>query len=225
LVAGTGGWALWNRPAAQRFPHSQAGHYAILGRALLDHEHSAKANKEALALFDKALALDPNSVPALLGYARVMVVHVTDGWAPRDEHPARLNQAEAAIERAIKLDPTHAGAHHLRGFLWRVRGDPDRSLAALQHTLTLDPGKSWTHAELGRTKIDVGRADEAINHIETAIRINPTEPRLFNWYYWAGMAAVHAGKSETALQWLLKWREPNQLYYRFCHALVGRGLR
>lgn len=207
-------WVLLTRTTAAPAPHEQAGHYAVLGRALMDREHTARANKEALVLFDKALALDPNSTLALLGYARVMLVDVTDGWAPREEHAARLNQAEAAIERAIKLDPKHARSYLLRGFLWRARGDPERALAAFQDALVLNPDYAWARAEAGRTKIDVGRADEAIQDIETAILLAPGEPRLFNWYYWLGMAAVHAGQSDTAMHWLLKGRQDDPLYYR-----------
>lgn len=215
VAACLGGWVLWKRLPAQAPPHLQAGHYVLQARAILDERHSAHANREAVTLFEKALALDPNSITALLGYARGMLVDVTDGWASSEERLLRFAQAETAIERAITLDPTHANAHFYRGFLWRARGDPDRALAAFEHSRALNPRNAWTYAELGRNKTDVGRAEEAIGDIETAVRLNPHEPRLFNWYYWAGMAAVHAEKSDIALQWFLKWREPNPLYERF----------
>lgn len=213
VVAG-GVWMVRTH-SAEPAPLGQAAHYAVLGRALLDREHTADANKEALRLFDKALSLDPNSMLALLGYARVMIVDVTDGWAPREEHAARLNQAEAAIERAIKLDPQHARAYLLRGFLWRARRVPERALLEFQRALALDSTSAWARAEAGRTKIDLGRAEEAINDIAAAIRLAPGEPRLFNWYYWAGMAAVHAGNSDVALRWFLEVHHENPLYYRF----------
>jgi DNA-binding winged helix-turn-helix (wHTH) protein/Tfp pilus assembly protein PilF len=211
-IAGVAVWAVW--AMKDNGPTARAAHYALLGQAILEREHTAGANTEAVALFDKALALDPNSVSALLGYARAMVVGVTDGWAPRREHAARFDQAEAAIDRAIRLDARHARAYHLLGLLLRARGEPERAIAALERALALDPGSAWAHALMGRSKIDVGRAEEAIADIRTAIRLSPNDPRLFNLYYWIGMAAVHAGKSETALEWLLKWREPNQLFDR-----------
>lgn len=214
LSVALGAWVFLARTTAAPAPHEQAGHYAVLGRALMDREHTARANKEALVLFDKALALDPNSTLALLGYARVMLVDVTDGWAPAEEHAARLNQAEAAIERAITLDPQHARSYLMRGFLWRARGDRDRALVAFQDALALDPNYAWAWAEAGRTKIDIGRADEAMQDIESAIRLAPSEPRLYNWYYWLGMAAVHAGRSDSAEHWLLKGRQDDPLYYR-----------
>jgi DNA-binding winged helix-turn-helix (wHTH) protein/tetratricopeptide (TPR) repeat protein len=229
VAVAIGAWVFWAPTPAEPAPHHRAAHYAVLGRAVLDREHTAAANKEALALFDKALALNPDSKLALLGYARVMIVDVTDGWAPPEERAARLDQAEAAIERAIKLDPKHAPAYLQRGFLWRARADPDRALAAFQHALALTPNDAWAHAEAARAKIDVGRAAEAVGDIQTAIRLASSEPRLFNWYYWLGMAAVHAGKSDIAVDWLLKGPKDNTLFYRFAtpwlavaYAEVGR---
>lgn len=228
-VAAAGLGIMLARTTAAPAPHEQAAHYAILGRALIDREHTADAAKQALVLFDKALALDPHSMLALLGYARVMIADVTDGWAPREEHAARLRQAEVAIDRAIALDPKHARAYMLRGFLWRARDNPDRALASFQHALTLEPGYAWARAEAGRTKIELGRAEDAIDDLEAAIRLAPSEPRLPNWYYWIGMAAVHAGKSDFALGWLAKIPRDRPLYYRLAtpwlalaHADSGR---
>jgi tetratricopeptide (TPR) repeat protein len=196
-------WSLQTPPA----PASTAAHYAILGRTILANERSAKANRDALALFAKALALDPDWVPALLGYAGVMIIEATGEWVPAEERPARLDQAEAATERALAREPANAYAHQLRGVLLRIRGLPDRAVAAFERSLTLNPGNAWTHAEFGRTKIELGRANEALTDIKTALQLHPSEAAIHVWYCWAGMAALHAGKNEEAVQWLLKARE------------------
>jgi DNA-binding winged helix-turn-helix (wHTH) protein/cytochrome c-type biogenesis protein CcmH/NrfG len=207
VAAGVAAWAL-RVPAVA----SNAAHYAILARAILDNERSAQANRDALTLYGKALALNPDWVPALLGYARVMIIEVGGAWVPLDERPARVDQAEAAIERAIKLDPTNAFAHQLRGVVLRMRGDLDRAVAAFERSLELNPSGPWTHAEFARTKIDLGRADEALADIETALRLHPSENAVHVWYCWAGMAALHAGRNEEAVQWLLKARDARPTY-------------
>jgi DNA-binding winged helix-turn-helix (wHTH) protein/cytochrome c-type biogenesis protein CcmH/NrfG len=195
--------------SAVRAPPSlatNAAHYAILGRAILDNERSPKANREALALFAKALAIDPDCVPALLGYARVMVVDVGDGWVPPHERLSRLDQAKAAAERAIRLDATNANAYHLLGGALRLRGDPEGAMAAFERALALNPDNPWTHAEIGRAKIELGRAEEALADISTALRMNPSEMAVHVWYWSAGLAAAHAGKYEEAAEWLTKAR-------------------
>src|SRR5262249_26163766 len=69
-------------------------------------------------------------------------------------------------------------------------------------------GLAWGHAMLGRARIDLGDAEEALADIERAITLDPSEPSLFIWTYWAGLAALHAGKDAAALEWLLKTRGP-----------------
>ena len=59
-----------------------ADHYAIMGRALWAGERDETITLEAMALFKKGLDLDPNSVPALQGYARAKISAVFAGWAP-----------------------------------------------------------------------------------------------------------------------------------------------
>jgi DNA-binding winged helix-turn-helix (wHTH) protein/Flp pilus assembly protein TadD len=208
IVAGAAGlWSLQTPSVA-----SSAAHYAILGRSVLANERSAKANREALALFGKALAADPDWVPALLGYASVMIIEVGGEWVSPEERPVRLDQAEAAIERALKREPASAYAHQLMGVLLRMRGDPDRAAAAFERSLVLSPNNAWTLAEFGRTKIELGRADEALADIEAALRLRPSEAAIHVWYCWAGMAALHAGRNEQAVRWLLKAREARSTY-------------
>ena len=177
-----------------------------MARAVLDGERSAKSNREALALLDKALAIDPDWVPALIGYTTVMLIDVGEGWVRPPERAARLDQAKAAVERAIKLDAANYLAHQALGDVLRMRGDPDGALAALERALALNPNAAWTHAIIGKAKADLGRAEEALGDIETALRINPSELAIHVWYWWAGFAAAHAAKYEVAAVWLEKAR-------------------
>jgi DNA-binding winged helix-turn-helix (wHTH) protein/TolB-like protein/Flp pilus assembly protein TadD len=190
----------------------EAGHFAILGRALLSNERDAQANKQALAMYERALALDPDWIPALLGYGRSIVDDVRNGWMSRDAQAAHLLEAERAIEHAIKLKPDLWGAHHLRGSLLRTKDEPDQAVAAFEYALALNPLSAQSHAELGRTMIDVGRAEETLGHVETAIKLSPTDPFLYIWCFWAGQAALHLGDDETAARWLVRARQANRAY-------------
>ncbi len=176
------------RPLPER---PEAGNFVILGRAILESERGSRVTRDAQAYFEKALALDPDSIFALQGLAAIKIDQIRNGWIPWDHRPVALHQAEAAIERIIKLDHRNVGAHWLRGFLLRERGEVDHAIAALEHALSLNPNFSLALAELGRTKIDAGRAREGLQNIEEAIRISPTDPAIHVRYFWAGMAAVH----------------------------------
>ena len=197
------------RPLPER---PEAGHFVILGRAIVDSERGSTRTREALTYFEKALELDSNAIFALRGLAGGKIAQVRNGWIPLKDQPAALNQAEAAIERMIKLDHRNIGAHWLRGFLLRERGDVDHAIAALEHALSLNPNYVLALAELGRTKIDAGRASEGLKDIEETIRRNPTDPSINIRYFWAGMAAVHLGDDRAAVTWLLKARQANRSY-------------
>jgi TolB-like protein len=189
----------------------KADHYAILGRALWAGERDAKLAMEAMALFEKGLERDANSVPALQGYARAKITAVLGGWAPPDQRTLWLGQAEAAIDRIIAQRRRSYGAYRLRGSLFRARGDWEQAMKALERALDLNSDYAEAQAELGRIKIEVGLAREAITHIERAIALSPTDSAaLAGWCLWAGEAAVHLGDYKPAVDWLERARQANR---------------
>jgi tetratricopeptide (TPR) repeat protein len=207
VAAAAAMWSLRASPVT-----SNAAYYTILGRNVLASERSAKANRDALTLFSKALDLDTDWVPALLGLADVLVIQVGGEWVSLDERPVRLDQADSATERALRLEPANSHAHHLKGVVLRTRGDPERAVTAFEHALALNPGRAWTHAELGRAKIELGRTDEALADIQMALRLDPSEAAIRVWHCWAGMAALQGGRNEEAVKWLLTAHEAKPSY-------------
>jgi tetratricopeptide (TPR) repeat protein len=157
-----------------------------------------------LGLFKKGLDLDKDSVPSLQGFARTTISAVDNGWAPRDQRTLWLDRAEAAIARVIALRPRSYGAYRLRGSLLRARQEPDQAIKAFEKALELNDSYGSAYAELGRTKIELGRADEGSVDIRKAIALNPTDPALHGWLVWAGQAAIHVGDFASALDWFRK---------------------
>lgn len=185
----------------------KADHYAILGRVLLSGKGNAKVNHEAMALFQKALDLDPSSVPALQGYARTKISAVDGGWVPSGQRALWLDQSEAAISRIIAQRPRSYGAYRLRGSLLRARGDPEQAIKAFERALELNSSYASAYAELGRTKIEIGRASETISDVRKAQALSQADPADHSWLLWAGQAAIHTGDYADALDWLQKARE------------------
>lgn len=189
---------------------AEAGHFTILGRWLMNNERSARTNAEAIALFEKAIDIDPANFEALAHYARATADHILNGWAPKNERAARIAKAETAIKQAIKLEPDSAGAHLTHGGVLRAGGEHEQAIAAFKQSLSHNPNFANAHAELGRTMIDVGQPKEAIDQIKKAIALSPTDFALYNWYYFAGLAALHLGDHEGALDWLRKSHQANR---------------
>jgi tetratricopeptide (TPR) repeat protein len=202
--------------------------YALLGRARLLGERGAKANQEANVLFEMGLALNPNSIPALLGVSRTNTDGVLNGWVPMAKRSALLDRAETMIQRVIELAPRSREGHLQRGVLARARKDIDQAMTAFEHTLELSPRYPQAHAELGRALIELGRTDDAVAHIRDAIRLSPTDNALYVWCLWAGMAAVHAGDYEAGVHWLRRSRQANHsfdntlIWLALAHAGLGQ---
>ena len=190
----------------------EAAHFTMLGRSLMNNERSAKTNSDAIAFFEKAINTDPNYFPALVNYGRATADHILNGWAPPNERAERLNKGEAAIKLAIKLEPTSAGAHLTHGGLLRARGDYEQAVTAFKQALLHNPNFANAHAELGRAKIDIGLANEAIAHVEQAVAISPTDFALYIWCYWAGLAALYVDDHEAALEWLRRSHQANRAH-------------
>ena len=201
----------------------KAGHYVLQGRALHETERGPQSTRKAQSLFKKALQLDPNSVSALQGFATTRMVQVHNAWIPWNERPSALIEAEEAIERLVKLDPGDAPGHYLRASLLRAHGLPDKAIASLHYALSLNPNYLAAHAELGRIKIDAGRAHESIAHIRQALEVNPPEANMHVLYFWMGLAALHIADDEAAVQWLLKARQINPAF-RCVSVVPGSGL-
>jgi tetratricopeptide (TPR) repeat protein len=183
----------------------------ILGRSLMAGPGGREGNQKALAFFDQARALDPDLVPALLGYGRTRVNMVLNGWVPADEWDRLLDEADAAITHAAEIDSRDVGLHVLRGAYLRARGRDDDAIAAFQRAVELLPTYALARAELGRSKIEVGLADEAVADIEEAIRLSPNDPYVGAWYLWAGIAEAHVGHYRSAIKWLLSARNENRV--------------
>ena len=190
----------------------EAGHFVILGRSLMNDERSAKTNGEAIALFERAIAMDGENFLALGHFARATADHVLNGWAPASERASRLARAEEAVNKAIKLEPKSAGALLTRGGVLRARGDYPQAIAAFKEALVLNPNFANAHAELGRVMIDVGEPEKTAEHVQKALDLNPDDFARYIWCYWAGLAALYMDQPGEALKWLRRSHEANRQY-------------
>src|SRR5262249_47973541 len=148
---------------------------AIRAYALVYNRITPEGNEQARQLFEAALARDGNSVLALVGVAEANLRHVVNEWRPSDDRAARLRRADEALLRATALEPRDASARAVRGTLLRARGEPEQAIAAFEYAIQLDPSIARAHAELGRVKMDVGRATETIGHVEEAMQLSPRD--------------------------------------------------
>jgi tetratricopeptide (TPR) repeat protein len=134
----------------------------------------AKAGKteEALAEFDRALALDPYNVPALYGRGllyqadkrheqAIADFSAANGLTPQRVEPLlaratsylaidKAKEAASDIDEAVQADPNSAQAWSVRGAAYERLGDKAKAFASYSRALALRPRDEAARSGLAR---------------------------------------------------------------------------
>jgi len=148
---------------AERSQSPDAMDLYFQGKACMNKGISPEVTAQARGFFERALALDPGNIEALVGVA---IVDVTFGPGfLADDRPARLASAEAAATQALSLDPSHALAHLLLGVVKIFTNRGSQGIAECERALALDRNLADAHAWIGIGKYFIGRGGETEAHI------------------------------------------------------------
>ncbi len=121
-------------------------------------------------------------------------------WVDRGHDLAaqgRVEEALAAYDRAIELDPRNATAFNNRGAVKADRGDVDGAIADYTRSIEHDPSNAHVWANRGRYRSGKGDHEGAIGDLERAVKLNPN--LALAWCF-LGTARREAGDLEGALR-------------------------
>jgi tetratricopeptide (TPR) repeat protein len=165
---------------------------------------------QARDFFERALALDPGNIEALVGTARVDFAtaanFMTDDWG------ARLAAAEAALTKVLSLAPEHAEAHRLLGAVQIRTNRAALGIAECERAVALDRNLAAAHANIGVAKFFLGRGEETESHVNEAFRLSPRDPTAHMWMVIAGLAKLLIGAYEDAVARFRRGIELNRNY-------------
>ena len=82
--------------------------------------------------------------------------------------------AIAGYQALLKLDPSDVQSWTNLGVLFGKNKDLKSSLKCLQEAVQRDPNFAMAHANLGTTLRNLGQYDLAIEHLETALELEPS---------------------------------------------------
>ncbi|HXL13183.1 MAG TPA: adenylate/guanylate cyclase domain-containing protein [Bradyrhizobium sp.] len=181
------------------------------------HEHLSQAQ----SFFERALAIDPRNVGALVGMASVDAA--MGSYMLTDDRLARLAAAEANAIRALSLDPDQALAHRILGTVYNVTNRAAQAIAECEQALALDRNLAYAHASIGMAKYYLGRAAETEGHINEAFRLSPRDIFAHRWMQFVGVAKIHLGADAEAIAWLRRSVEANR-NSPFTHFLLAAAL-
>ncbi|MCZ6558953.1 MAG: tetratricopeptide repeat protein [SAR324 cluster bacterium] len=147
-------------------------------------------------LVEKALELDPK-----FAYATVLLgrTYVTEAVSGRSETPDKsLDRAIKLGNQALVLDETLSEAHGLLCQTFRYKGEHDRAVEHGQRALALNPDDADSTTNFASVLARVGRGVEALDRMETALRLNPFPP----YFYLRVLGIVYRslGRFEEAIE-------------------------
>lgn len=137
----------------------------------------------AIRYFELAIEKDPEFAPAYVGVARVW------GWRQQfmavsaDEAAPKIREA---CERALELDSSQseayemlAGMHAWGAWDWKAGEE------ALEKAISTNPNSASAHSFLAFLLSILGRTEEATEHIELGLKLDPHDlfgKCLYSWY-------------------------------------------
>ena len=154
----------------------------------------------ALREFEQALQIDPRSIDARLGIARVLMSIVGDGFSNSVQQD--LARVEQLLGEVLERDSNRSLAHSVMGVLRRSQVRLSEALAELEAAVALDRNDAWAVRQLGITLEGIGQPEAAIPYFEKAIRLNPREPSVGTTYGALGASHLFAGDTDQAINFL-----------------------
>jgi len=185
--------------------------YFLRGMAAI-HRWQRGPTEEALAMFRRAIELDPGFASAYGMAARCYSVRKASGWMA--DQARETAEAEQVARRAAELGKEDALALATAGIaIGFVVGDLDEGAALIDRALVLNPNLAWGWLFSGWLTIWSGEPEVGIERVSRALRLNPYDPHIFSMYSAMACAHLFARRFVDAASWaeLAMREQPNTL--------------
>jgi class 3 adenylate cyclase/TolB-like protein/tetratricopeptide (TPR) repeat protein len=160
---------------------------------------------QALKLYEQALELDPNAVPALTGAANgVMNLSFYEALP----EVVALDRAMQYLARARALEPNSESVLVTQAAVldWEADGLDYRRArsegkAVAQKLIDLYPSNTAGYFRLGVIARDEGQYDAAAEYFMKTIRLNPRSSGIKNLYWNMAFTKIYGGHDREGLEW------------------------
>jgi tetratricopeptide (TPR) repeat protein len=139
--------------------------------------------EEALAHYRNALLLAPDNAETNSVYG-LMLLHLN-----------RVDEAAAALKRAIDIDPLHPAARMNLAELYVRQEDIPNAIRIVETLASETPQSWWIWDKLGELKLRANKFSEAVTHFRMAVERKQNDPSLL--YKWS-RAAFDSGSPAQA---------------------------
>ena len=204
--------------AERKTPDNMAAYECVLAGRVLHHRSTREDNAAALAMLERAIALDPKYAHAHAWKGCVLGQSWVHGWcADRD---ATFQRVAEELQIALGLDENDSDVHRILAALNLLRGDHERSRYHQERALGLNPNNDLIVVQQGELLTWLGRPEEGIEWIRKAMRLNPYHPER----YWShlGRAYFVAQRYPEAVEAFARISRPDHTHHAFMAAACAQ---
>jgi adenylate cyclase len=140
--------------------------------------NSKRSEDAAVGLFERALAIDPQLVPAMVGLAQTLVTRVRERHS--SDPKTDIARAEEWAERAVVAEPDNAAAHVAKAKVFAATRQWSQATAEAAAAINDDPNNADAHA---------------------AFRLSPRDPLVPSTQFQVCHLHAHLAHWEQAIEW------------------------
>lgn len=193
--------------------------YVLTGK-VLHHRSTREDNAEALRMLDKAIALDPKYAHAHAWKACVLGQSWVNGWC--EDRDATWNRVLEELQIALTLDENDSDVHRILAAVNLAHDDHDRAMYHQERAYSLNPNNDLIVVQWGELLTWLGQAEDGIEWIKKAMRLNPHHPERF-WSH-LGRAYYTARQYAEAIGAFSRVTRPDYTLHAFlaaASAMIG----
>ena len=206
--------------AARKTPDSLAAYECVLTAKVLHHRVQRELNAQAQALLDRAIALDPKYAHAHAWKACALGQTWANGWC--EDREATQARTLEELQTALALDDNDSDVHRILAAVNVIRNLHDSAMYHQQRALSLNPNDDLIVVQQGELLTWLGDAEQGIEWIRKAMRLNPYHPERF-WSH-LGRAYFVARRYDEAVDAFRRITAVEYTHHAFlaaCHARLG----
>ncbi len=200
LVAIAGG--AWHFLAARNTgaKNLEATDFVMRGKALQMKMGGTKEGYEAaIAMYQKALAIDPDQVEALAGESVLSGGEMIDGWRPIDKDLVAKALSEA--DKAIALAPNSAIGYIAKADnLLFFTGRYNEALRVADEGLAINPSSVGLHVSRSFANMNLRQYEQVKTDIQQAMRLSPRDSGMGPFHEILAFAEFGLGNFDASVE-------------------------
>lgn len=122
---------------------------------------------EAIAAYDKAIALDARNYEALSGKGVALAMKGNENGTKGD-----VTAGIALIQKALSIAPDDIASFYNLALAYKINGQYDDAITWFQKVIAKDPKNTWSYYGIATIYGDQGKAKEAVEYLRKAAALD-----------------------------------------------------